>query len=191
MGQGRNAWSNKWQQPRVEVIPADNLLRPMTADDLPLVLQWRNHRAVRKYMFTRREIDLDEHRCWFERSHANPARELLIYEQHHAPMGFVSFDGMTDASIVEWGFYAAPGAARATGRALGRVSLHHAFVCRGRHKVAARTVAANARALSFHAAMGFQQEGRLRDHFFDGVNYDDVICFGLLQTEWQCRIEGH
>lgn len=165
--------------------PSDSLLRPMTADDLPRVLQWRNHPAVREYMFTRREIDLDEHHRWFERSLANPARELLIYEQHHAPMGFVSFDGMTDSSVVEWGFYVAPDASRGTGRALGRVALHHAFVCGRRHKVAARTIATNARALRFHSAIGFLQEGKLRDHFFDGADYHDVICFGLLQTEWQ------
>jgi RimJ/RimL family protein N-acetyltransferase len=112
-----------------------------------------------------------------------PGRELLIHMLHGTAAGFVSFDALTHQSIVEWGFYTAPDAARGSGRQLGLAALRHAFVQRCWHKVAGRTLAGNARALRFHAALGFRVEGTLREHHFDGQAYQDVVCFGLLQAD--------
>jgi UDP-4-amino-4,6-dideoxy-N-acetyl-beta-L-altrosamine N-acetyltransferase len=161
----------------------DSRLRPMTADDLLLVLRWRNDPAVREHLFTRHEIGESEHRSWFERSAAMAGRELLVHVVDGAAAGFVSFDALGHDSIVEWGFYRAPEAPRGSGRLLGRAALQHAFELRRRHKVVGRTLAANARALGFHLALGFREEGRLRDHHWDGGTYHDVVCFGLLRAE--------
>ncbi|MGX1123215.1 UDP-4-amino-4,6-dideoxy-N-acetyl-beta-L-altrosamine N-acetyltransferase [Pseudomonas sp. HLS-6 TE3448] len=161
------------------------VIRAMTTGDLEMVLQWRNHPDVRRYMYTQHEISLDEHRRWFESSQCNAARHLLIFEQLSVPLGFVSITEGTPGRIADWGFYLAPEAPRGTGRSLGQAALEFAFVSLRLHKVCGQALGFNERSIRFHHALGFIQEGVLRDQHFDGENYQSVIHFGLLREEWQ------
>ena len=156
----------------------------MVHDDLALVLAWRNHPDVRRYMYTQHEISLAEHQRWFESSLADPSRRLLIFEQHHEPLGFVNFNETGLGGIVDWGFYAAPDAPKGSGRQLGYAALKHAFSELKLHKVCGQALAYNERSIQFHQSLGFQQEGILRDQHFDGERSHHVICFGLLCHEW-------
>src|SRR5690606_7378254 len=73
------------------------VLRRLTADDLPLVLSWRNHPDVRRFMYTRHEISAEEHARWFAEAEADPSRHLLAFAEKPAekpaapavPRGFV------------------------------------------------------------------------------------------------------
>jgi len=159
-------------------------IRPMDHTDLELVLAWRNHPEVRRYMYTQHEITLAEHLLWFERTFQNPKKHLLIFEANHQPQGFVSFSEVGDGGVADWGFYAAPDASKGSGRQLGRAALCHAFTQLRLHKICGQALAFNERSIQFHQSLGFQQEGCLRDHHFDGVRYHHVNCFGLLRSEW-------
>ncbi len=160
-------------------------VRAMTAADLGTVLGWRNHPAVRRHMFTQQEIGIDEHRLWFERSSGDPRRHLLLYEEAHQPLGFVGLTVCDSASrVADWGFYAAPDAPRGTGRALGRLALEHAFDRLALHKVCGRALDDNQSSIAMHLALGFAQEGVLREQFLIGQRHHAVICFGLLEREW-------
>ncbi len=163
----------------------DSLLRPMVLADLEMVLAWRNDPEVRRYMYTQHEIGLDEHRRWFEVSSANPSRHLLVFESKGVPLGFVNFNCLGGGMVADWGFYAAPDAPKGTGRQLGQTALQYAFTVLGLHKVCGQALAYNERSISFHRRLGFQQEGLLRDQHFDGERYHALVCFGLLQQEWQ------
>jgi UDP-4-amino-4,6-dideoxy-N-acetyl-beta-L-altrosamine N-acetyltransferase len=160
-------------------------VRPMQHADLERVLAWRNHPDVRRFMYTQQEITLDEHRRWFERTLQDQRKHLLIYESAGTPLGFVHFTQLAHGQIADWGFYAAPEAPKGTGRALGNAALNHAFSKLGLDKVCGQALFFNDRSIRFHLALGFQQEGNLRDQHFDGERYHDVICFGLLLREWQ------
>ena len=162
-------------------------IRPMVHADLAQVLVWRNHPDVRRYMFNQHEITLDEHRRWFERTLLDPKKYLLIFEENHRPLGFVSFSEVGNGGIADWGFYAAPDAPKGCGRQLGRAALNHAFAELNLHKVCGQALAYNVRSLQFHQSLGFQQEGILRDQHFDGERYHHVIGFGLLCHEWPLK----
>jgi len=157
----------------------------MQVEDLPLVLAWRNHESVRRFMYTQHEISAEEHSGWFDRASQDPARHLLIYEQGGEPLGFAHLNELSCGGIADWGFYNAPNAPRGTGSALGRLVLWHAFDCAGLHKVCGQALAYNQRSIEFHRKMGFVQEGTLRDQHFDGQAYHDVVCFGLIVDQWQ------
>ncbi len=152
--------------------------------DLERVLAWRNHPAVRLYMYTQHEINFDEHQRWFERRLKDPKSHLLIFEVDQQPFGFVNFTKTGNGSSADWGFYLAPDAPKGSGRQLGLVSLNLAFTKLNLHKVCGEVLAYNNRSILFHKALGFQQEGTLRDKHFDGECYHNVICFGLLSHEW-------
>jgi UDP-4-amino-4,6-dideoxy-N-acetyl-beta-L-altrosamine N-acetyltransferase len=160
-------------------------LRPMLQADLEMVLDWRNHPDVRRYMYTQQEIGLDEHRRWFEQSSSNSDRHLLVFELDDIPMGFVNFNHLGKGSIVDWGFYAAPDVSKGGGRLLGLTALSYAFNELAIHKVCGQVLAYNKRSINFHQRLGFLQEGVMRDQYFDGGHYHSVVCFGLLEREWQ------
>jgi UDP-4-amino-4,6-dideoxy-N-acetyl-beta-L-altrosamine N-acetyltransferase len=156
----------------------------MVHTDLERVLAWRNHPDVRGYMYTQHEIKLDEHQRWFERRLQDPKNQLLIFEVDQQPSGFVNFTQTGNGGIADWGFYLASDAPKGSGRQLGLLSLSHAFTKLNLQKVCGEALAYNNRSILFHQALGFQQEGTLRDQHFDGERYHNVICFGLLAREW-------
>lgn len=162
-----------------------NRLRPMNEEDLALVLSWRNHPGVRRYMLSQHEIVPEEHRLWFERSIQDPVRHLLIYEQEGLPLGFANLC-ITDllAGLVQWGFYVSPEAPKGTGTFLGKAVTRHVFRELGLHKLCGHVLKFNVSSARFHLRLGFQQEGVLREHYFDGTDYHDLVCFGLLKDEW-------
>lgn len=169
----------------LESTSLSSQIRPMVHADLALVLAWRNHPDVRRYMYTQHEITLDEHQRWFERTLPDPKKHLLVFEVNQQPLGFVSFNETGSGGIADWGFYAAPDAPKGRGRQLGRAALSHAFIQLKLHKVNGQALAYNERSIQFHQSLGFQQEGIRRDQHYDGERYHHVICFGLLGHEWQ------
>lgn len=161
------------------------LIRPMTKNDLNMVLFWRNHPDVRKHMFTQHEIGIDEHQLWFDHVFEDPYKHLLIYELKRRPLGFVNFFSTGKNGIAEWGFYASPEAPKGVGRNLGQLALNYAFGHLNFHKVCGRALKENERSIRMHMLLGFQQEGVFRDQHFDGERYRHVVCFGLLRTDWR------
>lgn len=159
-------------------------VRPMEERDLALVLEWRNHPEVRHFMYTRHEIMPDEHRRWFETCRQQPGRHLLIYDEEHAPLGFINLSPTGFSGVADWGFYAAATAPKGTGQRLGRAAMRYAFQTLGLHKVCGEALEYNERSIRMHERLGFSREGCLREHYFDGTTYHSVIRFGLLSQEW-------
>jgi len=160
-------------------------IRLMTVTDLQRVFSWRNHPDIRCCMYTQHEISVDEHQRWFEQASKNPYKHLLIFEAEGRPMGFIQLNQLNGGPIAEWGFYAAPDAPKGMGKRLGQAALGYAFKDIGMHKVCGQALAYNEASVRFHHALGFQQEGRLRDQHYDGQAFHDVLCFGLLRSDWR------
>jgi UDP-4-amino-4,6-dideoxy-N-acetyl-beta-L-altrosamine N-acetyltransferase len=157
----------------------------MTKMDLEQVLSWRNHQDIRRYMYSQHEISLEEHARWFSCASEDPKRHLLVFEINRAPLGFLQINKISSGGIADWGFYAAPDAPKGTGRALGKAALPYAFETLGLHKVCGQALACNERSIHFHLSLGFQREGFLRQQHFDGKQYHDIVCFGVLASEWR------
>lgn len=165
-------------------------IRPMREDDLERVLAWRNHADVRSHMLQSREIGRDEHRHWFDAASRDPSRCLLVVDEGPAAIGFVQYSSVAPGGIAIWGFYAAPGAPRGSGRNLGTLGLAYGFQTLLLHKVCGEVLADNQSSLGFHKSMGFREEGVLREQHKVGESYMDVVRFGLLRREWSVGIES-
>lgn len=161
------------------------LIRVVAEDDLPMVLAWRNHPDVRRFMFTQHEIGLEEHHNWFAKASLDSSRCLLIVEEAKQAIGYVQFSQVSDGGIADWGFYARPNAPRGTGRKLGTMALNHAFGPLKLHKVCGQAVGSNQASIAFHQRLGFVLEGVLRDQRRIEGAYHSLHCFGLLAREWQ------
>jgi UDP-4-amino-4,6-dideoxy-N-acetyl-beta-L-altrosamine N-acetyltransferase len=161
----------------------------MVEADLEQVLEWRNHPTVRRYMYSTHEIRTDEHRVWFVNANNNPALALLIYEQDGKSQGFVNITRTRSPEVADWGFYLAPGAPKGSGVELGKQALNYAFARLNLHKVCGQAIRFNTRSIAFHKRLGFTEEGCMRDQHFDGRQFHDVLCFGLLSNEWRALVE--
>ncbi|MBO9469658.1 UDP-4-amino-4,6-dideoxy-N-acetyl-beta-L-altrosamine N-acetyltransferase [Endozoicomonas sp. G2_2] len=161
----------------------------MRTSDLESVLGWRNHPDVRRYMYTQHEISLDEHRKWFSRASQSDETHLLIFEHANIPSAFVNVTQLRKSPVAEWSFHLAPHAARGVGARLGIATLDYSFIELQLHKLCGEALGFNERSIRFHSRLGFRQEGLLKDQYFDGSNYYDVVCFGILSSEWSKRRE--
>jgi UDP-4-amino-4,6-dideoxy-N-acetyl-beta-L-altrosamine N-acetyltransferase len=156
----------------------------MTEADLPVVLSWRNHPEIRRFMYTQHEISQEEHLRWFAEASGAADRRLFIFEVDESPLGFVSLSVARDRQSAKWGFYVAPGAPKGSGRSLGQAAVYHAFSTLRLHKLCGEALSHNERSIRLHRHLGFKEEGILREQHFDGDAYRDIICFGLLSREW-------
>jgi len=171
-------------------------LRPMGSQDLELVLGWRNHPEVRRWMYTTHEIGLDEHRTWFAGASEDPRKHLLVYEVEGVPAGFVNLTvdvpDSNGPTVAVWGFYLAPDAPRGCGRGLGSAAIAHAFRELGVDLLLAEALGTNANSIAFHRRLGFADAGP-RDEPHrpeDGGEVVDVLCFRLERAAWAAEQEG-
>ena len=164
--------------------PAVGSVRILQQDDLEMVLSWRNHEQVRQMMFSSEPISLEQHTGWFERASKEADRQLLVFELDGQPTGFANLGRIACGGITDWGFYLAPHAPKGSGRQLGFTILTHAFRALKLHKVCGQVLDFNQRSIQFHLNQGFQQEGIFRQQHFDGRQYHDIRCFGLLAADW-------
>jgi UDP-4-amino-4,6-dideoxy-N-acetyl-beta-L-altrosamine N-acetyltransferase len=156
----------------------------MVEKDLQKVLSWRNHPKVRAYMYTQHEISIKEHALWFERASNDAQRHILIYEKDGVPMGFINIHETVDEGVANWGFYVAPDSQKGTGRALGIEALRFAFNSIGLKKVCGQVLAFNERSIIYHLNLGFHRENIMKQQYFDGKSFHDVICLGLFASDW-------
>lgn len=169
------------------VINSQYRVRVMLESDLESVLTWRNHPEINRYMYTQHEITLTEHTHWFKRVSKDINYHLLIFEFNNKPLGFINFHQIAQGGIADWGFYAAPDAPKGTGKQLGQTALQYAFITAGLHKICGEALSYNEPSMRFHQRLGFQQEGIKREQHFDGQHYHNVMCFGLLASEWRAH----
>ena len=159
-------------------------IRPMHASDLDRVLAWRNHVDIRRHMLTQHLITTEEHHRWFERASDDPQRHIMLVQDQGVPFGLVHFSGVRPNASAEWGFYLAPDAPQGSGRRLGECAVNFAFATLHVHKLCGQVLAGNAASIRFHERLGFVMEGRLREQVFLQSRHCDLLCFGLLHSEW-------
>lgn len=160
-------------------------VRPLALEDLPVVLAWRNHPDIRRFMFTQHEISPDEHQNWFLRVSQDSARRLLIVEEGQEPVGFVQLNNVNHGGVADWGFYARPNAPKGTGKKMGLAALKYVFEGLCLHKVCGQAIESNLLSIDFHKRLGFKQEGIFREQQRIEGAYHTLICFGLLEREWK------
>lgn len=165
-------------------------IRSMVEEDLTMVLAWRNHPEVRRFMFTQHEISKTEHTQWFLRVVQDITRRLLIVQESSSPIGYVQFSNVEPGGVADWGFYARPDATKGTGSKLGELALEHAFCQLKLHKVCGQAIENNQASIRFHERLGFKCEGVLRDQKRIDNTYKTLIYFGLLANEWQAQTKG-
>lgn len=159
-------------------------LRPIVAEDLTMLLGWRNSPAIRRFMYSNHEIKQKEHLAWYDAVKADPDRHPLLFLLDERPSGFVNIGPIKRGGIADWGFYTAPSAEPGTGYKMGACALKFAFQELRLHKLCGEALGHNRASRRYHLRLGFIEEGELQEHYFDGANYHNIIYFGLTASHW-------
>jgi RimJ/RimL family protein N-acetyltransferase len=73
---------------------------------------------------------------------------------------------------------------RGYGREAVKMLVDYGFRYRNAHKIWLEVHGKNERAQRAYKAVGFIEEGRLREHVYSDGDYDDLVRMGVLRREW-------
>lgn len=164
------------------------VLRPITIEDTPLIVQWRNTSEVRQQFIFRETFTDEMHRHWMETKIAGGEVVQYIIEDANLrkPVGSVYFRDISDQNhCAEFGIFI--GDSNARGRGIGteatQMYLDFGFNTLGLHRISLRLLASNQIAYKCYAKVGFRFEGCSRDKIFLDEKYHDVIFMAILSDD--------
>lgn len=159
---------------KISELLQSSLIRTITFDDLPLVLEWRNSDRVRMVMNNKNIITWNEHLQWFSQLLQDETKEALIIEHNHQPFGVVSFiNEKLSERTCEWGFYVgAPQSGLPLGKTLAILALDYIF--EEYDLVYAEVLQTNRKSSLFHLELGFNKLSEK----------GNCIYYKLIKYEW-------
>jgi UDP-4-amino-4,6-dideoxy-N-acetyl-beta-L-altrosamine N-acetyltransferase len=171
-----------------------NALRPIAAEDSPILLRWRNRPEVARFMYTDHMISPEEHADWFARALTRSDARYWIIASESEEVGLV---GVTEIDrrhgTCSWAFYIAESSAR--GHGIGAfteyTTLNLAFDELGMRKLSCEVLASNPTVVNMHERFGFVREGLFRAQILKDGEALDVHRLGLLREEWAQVRETH
>lgn len=164
-------------------------LRAIEAEDLPLLAKWRNDPAVYDCFFEHEPLSLAMQRRWFEDFLRRDGERFWIAETmtESRPLGTVALLNINWRNRrVELGrvvVFPGPDRGQGYGREMCELAIAHAFDHLNVNRVYLEVFADNERATRLYRALGFVEEGRLRQHVFSGGRYRDVLLLSLLRDD--------
>lgn len=76
-------------------------------DDKVMVLEWRNHESIRKWMFNQEEIELDNHLKYIDTLTTKKDKVYFLVKVKHEPIGVIDFTNI-ETNQADIGLYAKP-----------------------------------------------------------------------------------
>jgi len=165
------------------------VLRDMQADDLPMVLSWRNSERVRMNMYTTHLISEEEHRRWWDNQSGNEQTRLLIAEIDSEAVGVVTFTHYTGPDgTASWAFYTGDKAPRGAGSQMEVAALEYAFDNLKLRKLECEVLDFNMPVVNLHLRYGFSVEGLFREAHLREDGAHDVYRLAMLASDWSRRV---
>jgi RimJ/RimL family protein N-acetyltransferase len=169
---------------------ADNPLglRPISTSDIDAIMAWINDPEVtRNFAHMSGEITREQELAWLEEVIASPTDRLYaVVDEHGAYLGNAGIHKIYwPARNGRLGLVlGAPGSrSRGLGTHAMRLLTEIAFSELGLHKVWMVHYRSNARMAHLATKLGFTEEGVLRDEYFHGGAFHDMIRWSLLEDD--------
>ena len=155
----------------------------LSAEEKEMVLGWRNHESIRKWMYSDTIISSKEH--------ANFLSNLITEKNNSywvAENGDEIFLGTISLNKIDFknkhayiGIYSNPyNEIKNRGHLLIQCIKNLAFEIAGLHTLKLEVIANNQKAINFYKKSGFNEEGRLKEFVFKDGQWHDVIVMGIM-----------
>lgn len=153
------------------------------------VRRWRNHKEVRKWMYSDHLISKKEHLQFIERLKEESKNLFWMVEDQEGGLGVISLNRIdTKNKNAYLGIYASPDCRR---RGAGKVLIHLlkrvCFEIANLHSLRLEVIDGNERAVRFYRKMGFRREGRLKEFVFKNGRWNDVIVMAMVDQKERTR----
>ncbi len=131
----------------------------LSPDEKKMVLQWRNHPDIRKWMFTRDEITLKEHLQYIDSLKKREDRLYFLVKKDDKAVGVIDFTNIDIKNkTAEFGIYAKPGL-RGVGNILMELIIGYAFKNLGVSTLVSEVFKENGAAIKLYSRYNFNQTG--------------------------------
>ena len=149
----------------------------------------RNHRDVRRFMYSAHEISEEEHLNWLSSLLGSTRQTVFVVMREDALAGVVSLNAINTAHrTADWAFYLDP---ELQGKGLGSAvefwMLDHAFNAAGLEKLNCEVLESNAAVVKMHQKFGFSVEGVRRQNIEKDGERVDVVLLGITKDEWRVQ----
>jgi UDP-4-amino-4,6-dideoxy-N-acetyl-beta-L-altrosamine N-acetyltransferase len=157
----------------------------LAPEEIEMVRKWRNHEAIREWMYGNDIISREEHRAFIEGLKSDYRNFYwLVKNQAGYYLGVIDLKRVDLANRNAYlGIYANPESDdRGRGHILMDCLKRLAFDVINLHVLKLEVIAENSRAIDFYRREGFQEEGRLKEFVFKGDRWLDVMVMGIMNT---------
>lgn len=166
-------------------------LRPLTLADTSNIVRWRNQPEVYKNLYSQNLITEEQHTNYFHKYvETGLVRQYIIVADINGTPVDIGTVFLKDIDSIsnkaEYGLFIGELQAQGKGFAslVAEETLKIAFKNLGLNRVYLTVFANNVRAQKSYEKAGFRKEGVLRQDFFDGEKYVDIICMGILKSDY-------
>lgn len=163
----------------VDIVSADQQVQAQ-------VRELRNHRDVKRFMYSDHDISEAEHGNWLRSLAGNSRQRVFVIRTDDRLAGVVSLNAIDTAHrTADWAFYLDPDL---QGKGLGSLVefwlLDHAFNEAGLEKLNCEVLATNPAVVKMHQKFGFAIEGVRRNNILKEGARIDVVLLGITRDEW-------
>ena len=162
-------------------------LRPLKVEDAALTLSWRL--SDRAGLLNHGAASIEEQSAWIS---SRPADELnfVIELRSGHPVGMLSLvniDTVHRRAEPARFLIGEPDRVKGLPVAVEALNLLYelAFDRLGLHRVYGTVVAENRQMLKLHLYLGMKEEGRLRQHQLIAGRFHDIVCVGMMESEYR------
>lgn len=160
-------------------------LRTLEREDLSFLHEYRNRPEVRRSLGRVHPQNREQLEQDFEGYMSNAVNLLACVDGD--PVGFVAlFDWSESAGRAELAYWIVPEQqGNGYGTEATELAVEYAFDERRCHRLVAGAHETNDGSRALLEKLGFQEEGRQREHVFVDGEYVDTVLYGLLAEEWR------
>jgi RimJ/RimL family protein N-acetyltransferase len=163
------------------------VLRPLQVEDAEMTLRWRT--SQRAALLNRGATTVADQAAWIA-SRPETEFNFVIQLRSGEPVGMLS---LVNVDLIHRRAEPArlligePGAVKGSPVAMEALKLLYelAFDYLGLHRIHGTVVAENRQMLKWHLYLGMKEEGCLRQHQFIAGRYHDIVCIGMMESEYR------
>ena len=151
----------------------------MNLEEKKLVLSWRNHRNIKKWMYDKKDISLQNHLKFINTLKDNNSKKYMLVKNDDLYVGVIDF---IDIDFIkkecEFGLYANPNL-KGLGSSLMQVIVYYAFNILKINLLKAEVFINNLKAINLYQRYGFKEINK------KVINNQEVICMELKNENWK------
>lgn len=156
----------------------------LSNDERRMVLDWRNHDNIRKWMYSDNIITEEEHLSFIDKLVTDNSRFYWIVKSKDEYFGTISFSKIDFKNKHAYlGIYSNPyNTIKNKGHSLIQCIKKLAFEIADIHTLKLEVIENNEKAIQFYRKSGFNEEGRLKEFVFKDGKWHDVIIMGIINS---------